>query len=162
MQVYIMRHGQAEGFVKNDAQRALTSQGIKEVSAMARWFRQNKHDVDLVLVSPYVRAQQTAATFCQSADISLKPETVTFITPSGSATDVHDYLDGVVAAEKYSSVLIVSHMPLVSYLVGELTCEGHTPIFQTGAIADINYDVKKMKGELVALVSPVDIAHLAQ
>ncbi|WP_448549177.1 phosphohistidine phosphatase SixA [Thalassotalea fusca] len=162
MQVYIMRHGQAEGFVKDDAQRALTAHGIEEVSAMAQWFRQNKHDVDLVLVSPYVRAQQTAATFCQSADISVKPETVAFVTPSGSAIDVHDYIDGVVGAEKYSSVLIVSHMPLVSYLVGELTFEGQTPIFQTGAIAEINYDIKKMKGELIGLVSPADLSNFTQ
>ena len=162
MQIYIMRHGQAEGFTKEDAQRELTPQGIAEVAAMAKWFQNKPSDISHVLISPFVRAQQTAHTFCQHGGVSADMQTLSFITPSGSAVDVHDYLDGIIASEKPTAILLVSHMPLVSYLVGELTSQEHSPIFQTGAIAHIDYDTKKMKGELLAITSPTDVSELAQ
>ena len=162
MQIYIMRHGQAEGFTKEDAQRTLTEHGVAEVAAMANWFSQHKPDIAQIFVSPFKRAQQTAQTFCHNANLSANPETLAFITPSGSAIDVHDYIDGVIASEKPSSMLFVSHMPLVSYLVSELTANEHAPIFQTGAIAHIDYDIKKMKGELVSITSPVDVIEMTQ
>lgn len=48
-------------------------------------------------------------------------------------------------------------MPLVSYLVAELTYDQQSPIFQTAAVAHIDYDIKTMKGQLVQLISPADL-----
>ena len=47
-------------------------------------------------------------------------------------------------------------MPLVSYLVAELTVDQQSPIFQTAAIAQIDYDKNNMNGKLIRLVSPPD------
>lgn len=70
---------------------------------------------------------------------------------------MHDYIDGVCVIDKVKSLLIVSHMPLVSYLVAGLTVDGNSPIFQTAGVAHIDYDIKRMKGYLVSLTSPNDL-----
>lgn len=157
MQLFIMRHGQANQYGAVDAERELTEQGFLEASLMAKWLRETEITIDQVFVSPFKRAQQTAKTVYEDAQLNCSSKTLDFITPSGSAMAVHDYIDGVVSMEKLGSVLIVSHMPLVSYLVEQLTHDKQSPIFQTAAIAHIEYDVKKMKGELIQLISPYDL-----
>jgi phosphohistidine phosphatase len=86
----------------------------------------------------------------------VKRKTLGIITPEDSAKDVHDYLDAVCVEEQYQNILLVSHMPLVSYLVAELTTDHAMPMFQTASVAQIEYSVDKMSGELVNIVSPND------
>lgn len=157
MQLFIMRHGQAHQYGAADAERELTEQGFLEASVMAKWLKSSGIIIDQLYVSPFTRAQQTATTVYKDAGLSCASKTLDFITPSGSAMAVHDYIDGVVSMEKFDAALIVSHMPLVSYLVEQLTHDKQSPIFQTAAIAHIDYDVKKMKGELVKLIAPYDL-----
>jgi phosphohistidine phosphatase len=155
MQLFIMRHGQAEQAGKTDSQRELTLQGYNEARTMGNWLSQTNNVPNKLFVSPFKRAQQTAATIIESNSSSLVAQMLNFITPSGDAGQVHDYLDSVIGDS--NKVLVVSHMPLVSYLVADLTFDNNSPIFQTAAIAQIDYDVRKMKGQLVRLISPSDI-----
>ena len=157
MQIFIMRHGQASPTGISDAQRELTEQGKLEAAVMAKWLSNEKIEFCQVLVSPFKRAQQTANIVMASINSSSALNTLDFITPSGSARTVHDYIDGVCVAEHCDALFIVSHMPLVSYLVAELTIEQNSPIFQTAAIAEIDYDNKRMKGHLTRLISPNDL-----
>ncbi|GAA5138884.1 phosphohistidine phosphatase SixA [Thalassotalea piscium] len=157
MQLFVMRHGQATPFSESDANRKLTKNGFDEVEKMASWLNSAHGDIERILVSPYVRAQQTAQQIIKHPKIFAKPITVDFITPEGNAKQVHDYIDGLLTSATIESILIVSHMPLVSYLLAELTLESNAPIFQTAAIAHIDYDVTLMKGRLVSLISPSDI-----
>ena len=158
MQIFIMRHGQAGPMAASDSQRELTEHGFLEASIMAKWLNDNKVTVDSVFVSPYVRAQQTAKTVMADNSNRAKLITLDFITPSGNAKQVHDYLDGVFTTESIDKLLIVSHMPLVSYLVEELTAESTCPVFQTASIAIIDYDTNKMTGKLIKLIAPHDVA----
>jgi phosphohistidine phosphatase len=164
MQVFIMRHGQAEEFTEqsrfDDSQRALTEQGKQEAKIMAAWLENQNLKPSQVLVSPYMRAQQTCDIVTQGWQSNIV--TVNFITPAGDAKQVHDYIDGLMSdleinASKQTTLLIVSHMPLVSYLVAQLTQSMHTPIFATAGIAHIDYNVDTMKGQLVAMISPMDL-----
>ncbi len=155
MQILIMRHGQAHPYGESDGQRPLTEQGKLEAALMAKWMQKSQVDFDQILVSPFLRAQQTAQEIAKYSDAPLK--TIDFITPEGSARQVHDYIDGVCSVERLETLLIVSHMPLVSYLVAELSAEKEAPIFQTAAIAQIDYDIKRMKGHLTRLISPNDL-----
>jgi phosphohistidine phosphatase len=158
MQLYIMRHGQANPVGNIDHLRELTPTGYNEAQCMGKWFHQQGLPFVHVFVSPYVRAQQTANTVLDEINGQVKRETINFITPLDDAKKVHDYLDGVCADSDIEHLLIVSHMPLVSYLVETLTADHQSPIFQTAAIAQIDYDVKKMTGNLVQLISPADLA----
>ncbi|TWX67776.1 phosphohistidine phosphatase SixA [Colwellia demingiae] len=165
MQVYIMRHGEAQNFVeqgkRDDSQRALTAQGKIEAKMMATWLQKMKINPTQVFVSPYVRAQQTCA--IATALMQTAITTLDFITPSGDAKQVHDFIDGWCSeqleapTEQEQSLLIISHMPLVSYLVAELTQSSNTPIFATAGIAHIDYDIEKMQGSLQRLVSPIEL-----
>ncbi len=170
MQLYIMRHGEAQNFIeqgsRDDSQRALTVQGEIEAKMMANWLQKMQVSPKQVFVSPYVRAQQT----CELATTGMQTmiTTVEFITPSGDAKQVHDFIDGWCSeqlaasteqtpVENNQSLLIISHMPLVSYLVAELTQSENAPIFATAGIAHIDYDTEKMQGTLQRLVSPIEL-----
>ncbi len=174
MQIYIMRHGEAQHITGlasvDDSQRLLTDQGQLEAQMMGKWLATMATKLDNIFVSPYVRAQQTcqkviktigSSAEADAATVLASPVTLDFITPSGDAKQVHDFIDGMVSElegeNKDPAILFVSHMPLVSYLVAELTNSANAPIFATAAIAEIEYDVEKMQGELVRLVSPLDL-----
>ena len=157
MQIFVMRHGQATLMGRSDSQRPLTETGRLEVERMAKWLNNSSFTFSHILVSPFVRAQQTADILVEKLNCSASLSTLDLITPSGSAREVHDYIDGACSSEKYKNILIVSHLPLVSYLTAELTVECFAPIFQTGAIAQIDYNVKHMNGHVVQLVSPNEL-----
>ena len=180
-----MRHGEAQNFVaqgsRDDSQRALTAQGKTEAKMMANWLQKMQINPIQVFVSPYVRAQQTCAIATSMMESAIT--TLDFITPSGDAKQVHDFSDGwcseQVAASKLktaghqetahpmstkqlptnqeASLLIISHMPLVSYLVAQLTQSGNAPIFATAGIAHIDYDIERMQGTLLRLISPIEL-----
>jgi phosphohistidine phosphatase len=157
MQIFIMRHGQAEMVAPTDVLRPLTKDGVKEAKLIGQWLLANSLTFDCVFVSPYLRAQQTADAVISQLSKAVKRQTLSIITPEDSPKDVHDYLDAVCGVEQYQKVLLVSHMPLVSYLVAELTSDNAMPIFQTASVAQIEYDTNKMHGELITLVSPNEI-----
>ena len=169
MQLFIMRHGEAQNFVeqgsRDDSQRALTTQGELEAKMMANWLQKMKVKPKQVFVSPYIRAQLSCAIAFSMMETTIT--TLDFITPSGDAKQVHDFLDGwcsdqqrltVHKAElEEESLLIIAHMPLVSYLVAQLTQFEHAPIFATAGIAHIDYDIDAMQGQLISMVSPLDL-----
>jgi phosphohistidine phosphatase len=156
MQLFIMRHGDASMIAQTDSQRPLTEQGIVEASLMGKWLKGLDVNIEHLLVSPYLRAQQTASVLLSQLDYKPKSKTINIITPSGNAAQVHDYIDGFIEKSHCQQLLMVTHMPLVSYLVEDLTVNQQSPIFQTAAIAQIDYDIKNMKGELVRLISPLE------
>lgn len=157
MQIFIMRHGEASMEAETDAQRPLTSQGQLEAELMGKWMEKMSLEFDAIWVSPYVRAQQTFSFVSKSSVAKEAHRTLSFITPSGSPGEVHDFIDGECTNGQTERLLIVSHMPLVSYLTSELTSHQQAPLFQTASVAEINYDLATMKGELVRMVSPVDL-----
>ena len=174
MQIYIMRHGDAANIAGCDSLRPLTKQGIQETRKMGQWLASRKLTFQHVFVSPYVRAQQSWISVSEALQDTLIQndviaETLDFITPSGNANQTHDFLDGIMQQgncqnedECYndsSAILIVSHMPFVSYLVGKLTGTTDMPIFSTGEVAIVNYDIKQMKGQLLEMMSPVKVQY---
>lgn len=168
MQILIMRHGEAANIAGDDSMRPLTEQGVLEAKIMGQWILQNNPKMLDVFVSPYLRAQQTCDNvsnlLVKASLLVNQPETLNLITPSGNAQHVHDFLDGLLNhcdeadnGDQNLTVLFVSHMPFVSYFVAELTDKNQTPIFPTGAIAVIDYDVKRMQGELLDIISPAKL-----
>ncbi len=155
MQIFIMRHGQAQGYASSDEQRALTAHGQIEVEKMAAYLRCQEITFDVIFQSPYVRALQTADIVATKLAQKDKLKTLTLITPEGDAKDVHDYIDGLLAETTYDNILLVCHMPIVSYLVESLTAGAASPIFQTASIAQIEYNPETSLGELLTLNAPM-------
>ena len=154
--LFIMRHGEAEAPRLDDKSRQLTPLGREQAKTAALWLKDQycqKGIVDLALVSPYRRAKQTHDMV--SLDIiANKVEYNEDIVPEGSPRLVSDYIDGLLHAAVNSKkpikkLLVVSHMPLVSYLVDELCQSYTTSLFSTASIAVIKYCLKEHKGTLV-------------
>lgn len=156
MRIYIMRHGEAHTFAASDEERPLTDRGEHQSVEMARWLASELPEgaMDMVLVSPYLRAQQTWSA-CEPMFTSVKKVmTEDGITPYGDSEHVASYLRALVAVDNPASILLVSHLPLVGYLTAEFDAEMQPPMFPTSSLSCIEYDPKTGHSEVVWLKSP--------
>jgi len=141
--LYLMRHGSAVAHAATDAERPLSDQGRAEVAAMVPHLLAKPPA--LVWVSPYLRAQQTAAIVLsglQAAGIRPQLETVAGITPDDNPFAAVDML----ASASQSPLLVVTHNPFVSVLVSLLS-EGHSQArlgMATASIGCLSGDVVGM------------------
>ena len=150
--ILIMRHGEAQALRSTDANRELTEHGVQQAQHMATWLKQH-YQVDAALISPFVRAQQTAAQVLQPQSPQFV-ETCEDIVPSGTANTAIDYLETLISLNpQLNTWLLVAHMPIVSYLVDQL-CPDNMPIFNTAAIAVINYNEESGRAEFAAMETP--------
>ena len=129
-----MRHGDAVLGADDDASRALTSLGREQSRAMAIWLHQQMPHVDRVLVSPYLRAQQTWQTISDLYG-DVPREELDELVPHGHASQVCDYLRALEG--DVNNVLIISHLPLVGYLVADLCPPQTPPMFVTSAMVGV-------------------------
>ncbi len=120
MNIVIMRHGEAETYADSDAQRNLTDYGREQAKAAGLCLKNLSQNFEQVWVSPYNRAQQTADGVLSQLG-SISRETVDSLTPESSPTDLIDAL----STYRGGDLLIVSHQPLVSALVGLLENADH-------------------------------------
>ncbi len=96
-------------------------------------------DIERVLVSPYLRAEQTLDIVGECMNLPKHVDVMPELTPCGDVGMVSAYLQAL-ANEGVATALVVSHLPLVGYLVSEL-CPGETPpMFTTSAIACVTLD----------------------
>lgn len=159
MNIWIMRHGEASFNAPNDAARYLTDNGIKNVKSQGEWlgkYLTNQNiQLDKILISPYLRAQQTfenvivgmqAVDFSQ--DFTKITETWEEITPDGNPYTVENYLD-FLHNEGANNILIISHLPLVFDLAQVLTSNTGKVQFPTATIAEIYWTGKS--GEVTQL-----------
>ncbi|WP_299014939.1 phosphohistidine phosphatase SixA [uncultured Photobacterium sp.] len=155
MRIYIMRHGEAQNFAPSDAERPLTVCGEAHSKQMAFQLASQLSDgIDLVWVSPYLRAQQTWSVMAKHLPQPKRLMTVDEITPYGDAEDVAAYLKAMIAVERPESVLLVSHLPLVGYLTSELAPGLQPPMFRTSAIAAVEYFPDSEQAEFLWQANP--------
>lgn len=136
MNVFIMRHGEAQSSADTDAQRELTAQGKDDIAQMATDYAAALKTVDVIWSSPYVRAQQTAKIMADHLDKSVI--TQPFLPPNGNP------IDSLAALESHrtETVLIVSHQPLVGILVDSMAgLEPGRYRMGTGALASLKTQV---------------------
>jgi len=118
MKLILMRHGEAESYAANDYDRNLTEYGRKEALASANSLRAYQPEIDLLLVSPYTRARQTA-------DLVLEvlhpvPMVVTDqVTPDVSVAEAIRELEKQFLDRK--CIMVVMHQPIIGSLVYYLT-----------------------------------------
>ncbi len=157
MQVFIMRHGEAALEAASDSVRPLTHCGCDESRQMASWLNGQSVDVERVLVSPYLRAQQTLATVREALNLLEGQDVLPELTPGGDPGLVAYYLQAL-GTQGVKSALVISHLPLVGYLVSELCPQEAPPMFATSAIACVDFDPASCEGKLLWQVSPSKLA----
>lgn len=131
MKLWVLRHGEAQPHAARDADRALTEHGREQVLHSAAHLI--GQPLAAIIVSPYVRAQQTAELV--RATLAFEPQllTVPWLTPDSSPLRVLEKL------EMDGDVLLVSHQPLVGSLIGLLQ-HGHlrSPVgMNTASLAEL-------------------------
>lgn len=153
MQIFIMRHGEAAIDAASDALRPLTERGKRESIEMAEWMTKQGHTIDYVLVSPYLRAQQTLDAVKADLVLPNKIETDEGLIPGGNPSHIAHYLRAL-GDTGYKNILVISHLPLVGYVVAELCPAVCAPMFSTSTIACVDFDLSKGTGGLLWQVSP--------
>lgn len=130
--IVLLRHGIAEDFhPKGDQFRPLTDKGIKKLEkTIAPFIGELQIDFKL-LVSPYLRARQTAEVLKRYKNFSDE------IILDSLAPDA-DYLDA--AKEIQENSVIVSHLPLLPYL---------TSYILTGSPNGVSMEFKKGGAALI-------------
>ena len=128
MDLILWRHAEAhvqrEG--QSDLERALTPKGERQAQRMAEWLNQRLAHSTRILVSPALRAQQTA----KALDRHFK--TVQVIAPEASVTAL---LSAVRWPEASEPVLVVGHQPTLGQVAALLLGEvAQTWVIKKGAV----------------------------
>lgn len=132
MRLWLLRHGQAGPYVRSgDHLRELTDRGRAEALHAAGHLL--GEPLDSILVSPYVRARQTAELVHEALGREPALHVVEGITPDDDPRAAMAMLAGRLEG----NLLVVTHMPLVGALAG-LLMHGHLqqPLsFNTASLA---------------------------
>lgn len=156
----IMRHGEAEPMSAQDSQRQLTARGQHDVSQMAQWLQHHYAAFDWVWASPYLRTRQTAELMLAKQAPFSQLEIISELVPDGDVAVFKSYFDARISEKPDARVLLVSHMPLVSFLVQAFTVMGQAPVFSTAQMACIDYK-PALGGRLLERLSPQELALLS-
>lgn len=152
MNIFVMRHGDAHLAASSDMQRPLSPIGESEAAHATNWLLEQyfveQQNIDYAMVSPYLRTKQTFAKVTEQFTVT-RTEYTRDIIPSACASVAHDYMDTVLALHPdIKNVLLVTHMPFVSYFVEALT-KVTSPLFATASIAVIDYDKSVSHGRIM-------------
>lgn len=154
MKIYIMRHGEAGLIAKSDAERSLTERGKADSKqVVSQLVSGSPLQIDKVLVSPYLRAQQTwdeISPFFAAKDVEVCDD----ITPYGQSENVAEYIRALIETQALESVYVVSHLPLVGYMVSEFVKDVSPPMFHTSGLVCIEYDALHDIGTLDWRIAP--------
>ncbi len=137
MDIYVLRHGEAEPRGKNiaEADRKLTPKGRRDVDRVARLARRAKVAPDIILTSPYARALETAniaaAAFDPVPPLSETKALLPNVRPEQVWKEVRSH-----AASR--QLVLVGHEPQLSRLAAYLL-----------AVPNLKFDLKK--GALVRI-----------
>ncbi|WP_105903283.1 phosphohistidine phosphatase SixA [Vibrio gangliei] len=154
MQIIIMRHGDAETFAASDAERPLSARGREGSYEMAEYCKENGHnEFDLVLVSPYLRAQQTWQTIAPLMQAA-KVEDCEDITPYGDSESVVEYVCALAETQQLERIMLVSHLPLVGYLTADFVTDIPPPMFPTSGMVCIDFDIETRTGKVLWQAQP--------
>jgi len=157
-----MRHGEAVEYKEPDHTRVLTEFGKRQCEGVGKWLQENLlaltsgstcsvSNVDLALVSPYIRAQQSFRAVAKHIDVA-REVTIDTVTPYGNAAQSADLIHAYACDENAPKcMLIVTHMPLVSLLADRICPEFNAKYFDTADALMIDYSSETGIGEQLVL-----------
>lgn len=122
MQLYILRHADADTVAENDDDRSLSEKGILQAQRVGRFCAAHEFAPSLILTSPLRRAHQTAKIVTEHLRVELRVARwlTSGATPEGIINELRE-LRG------HPAVMIVGHEPdlsqLVAFLIGAAKAE---------------------------------------
>jgi phosphohistidine phosphatase len=155
-QLWLLRHADAEPHgTRADSQRRLTARGERQARLAGVAFGRAGVSFEAVLVSPKVRALQTAELAAEEwgeGQTALQTH-----APLAGGFDAAQALDALAGTGADARVLLVGHEPDLSGVVAELT--GARIDLKKGGLAVVR--LEGGRGELVILLRPRELALIA-
>ncbi|MBI4352343.1 MAG: phosphohistidine phosphatase SixA [Candidatus Omnitrophica bacterium] len=159
MELYFLRHGQAvekdAGGFRNDAERPLALQGLKQMERTGEGMRRLGFSFDKVFSSPYLRARQTAQAVVKGLKENVKIEPSECLVPDADFKDFCGFLKKTRVGKR---VLLVGHEPSLGTFVSRLISGGdHAKIdIRKGSLCrvDVFEEENACRGELKWLLIP--------
>jgi phosphohistidine phosphatase len=158
MLIYIFRHGEAdwigEAKKRKGEERHLTTEGRKwvgRVTALAS--KELGFRPDLLLTSPLARAKETAEIARDTLGSAQEPEVEECLLGEGQVKDVY----AVLRKRAPGSVALVTHLPLIDHLFGDLLGGESNIGLHSGSVAAIQCKANPGhgKGSLRWLLPPL-------
>lgn len=130
MKLIFIRHGQATAYCGDDMRRDLTEFGQTQAKETGTHLA-DRHNLDMIITSPFHRADQTAKILQNIAqDKGQNPTLITLdsITPNddpvAGVSDIEQIVASYYGDEPNKTIAVVCHMPIVArmvaYLAGDL------------------------------------------
>jgi len=127
MQLFLLRHAEAEPSAASDAKRALTAKGCKQAESVGRFCLKNSLLPEMIVSSPLTRAEETARIVAHELNFQQIVQIGQFLragmTPERALSGIRESFTELMKREKSlekASVLLVGHEPDFSNLVGVL------------------------------------------
>ena len=117
MDLFFLRHGEAETRAASDAERRLTPRGEGDVLGVIESRRAELAGVELIVTSPYRRALQTAKIAAQALGFEQELLVTEHLEPGAEPQALFAFIDALDA----KSILLVTHQPLVGNVLSLLS-----------------------------------------
>jgi phosphohistidine phosphatase len=158
-QLWLLRHADAEPHgTRADSERRLTPRGERQARLAGVALGRAGVSFQAALVSPKVRAQQTAELAVQEwGEEGEGPPSPQIHAPLAGGFHAHQALDVLAGTDADARLLLVGHEPDLSGVVAELT--GARIDLKKGGLAVVR--LEGGGGELVVLLRPRELALIA-
>lgn len=140
--IVILRHGEAEPFEMRDEQRALTDYGRSRARQQAELLSDSGFVPTEIVHSPYVRTTQTAE-ICQTVFQAPEMRSDHGLLHSAHPEQVPFILEGA------TTILLVSHMPLVGRLIQYLCPRSEIYGLPVAGFVRLKTDLSSLTSELI-------------
>ncbi|OUS11305.1 phosphohistidine phosphatase SixA [Gammaproteobacteria bacterium 53_120_T64] len=117
MELFFLRHGEAEAYAASDAERRLTATGEEAVRGVIDARREALAGVELIVTSPYRRARQTAQIAAHCLDFERELLVTEHLQPGGDRQGLFRFIETLQA----NSILLVTHQPFVGKVLSLLS-----------------------------------------
>ena len=151
MRLFLMRHGDAvDEHVNPD--RPLSELGIVEVKKVAQFLKNAKMEFNAIYHSAKTRAKQSAELIKKILHTSFALQMKEYLSPNSPREDI---LKDIARDVQERNVLIVGHLPFLSYLVSQLvTGDEHKSLLtmSTGTLVILEKNLEAWS--FVAMITP--------
>jgi phosphohistidine phosphatase len=157
MNIYLIRHGDAEGISKGikDSERKLTPDGEIKIRNASLFWKNIIPAFDYIISSPYLRALQTARIIASTFD---HKKEIFIDKRLGCGSDTEGLIE-ILNSFQSGEIAIIGHQPDLSNHVSRLiSSSGAFVEFKKGAIAKISFNNKVREGKgVLELLIPAGI-----
>jgi phosphohistidine phosphatase len=154
---YLMRHAEAEYGMQMDPTRQLTDTGKRQAKMMAKWLSRQTEKPEIVVESNFQRARSTAKRVAKQLDVPLIRSG--FLDPENTPENTWMEMKRLATANKVTSLIAVSHGPLVEKLLAHLTGSPLPQQFHFAHAAVAHFDTTGgNRGILHWIVTPNTVA----